>query len=279
MLQEKLTRKEIELAIEGKKGFLVTEMAKLWEVFEPIQEELALQVHKVSGEIVGLFQQKKQLETDQKTQEEEQKFSEIEKNVLASLSKAEQKRIATMRSQLQNNCWEKYEISYKQAIIKLHNNEAIIGADAVQFIYAHKELYTQELQLPKDEDIFDHTYEDFDGKKITRREIKQKVLDKNSKQYHYIQEAGETLKQEGKYIATEENTFSAILNWFEWNIDQKIRSMQFLTWFVGRWIISLGKDKNNCRRFLGSRRYKLSSYIYDYNTPDYKGSLFVAKDC
>jgi len=29
MLQEKLTRKEIELAIEGKKGFLVTEMAKL----------------------------------------------------------------------------------------------------------------------------------------------------------------------------------------------------------------------------------------------------------
>jgi len=62
-----------------------------------------LQVHKVSGEIVGLFQQKKQLETDQKTQEEEQKFSEIEKNVLASLSKAEQKRIATMRSRLQEN--------------------------------------------------------------------------------------------------------------------------------------------------------------------------------
>jgi len=60
-------------------------------------------VHKVSGEIVGLFQQKKQLETDQKTQEEEQKFSEIEKNVLASLSKAEQKRIATMRSRLQEN--------------------------------------------------------------------------------------------------------------------------------------------------------------------------------
>jgi hypothetical protein len=98
--------------------------------------------------------------------------------------------------------------------MKLHNKEVVIGSDSVQFIYAHKELYKQELQLNKTEDgdIFDYKYEDFDGKDIARREIKQKVLDKDSKYYHYIQEAQEKLKQEGKYIATEENTFAPILN-------------------------------------------------------------------
>jgi hypothetical protein len=87
------------------------------------------------------------------------------------------------------------------------------------------------------------------------------------------------LKQEGKYIATEENTFAPILNWFDGELDQKIKAVQFLTEFVGRWIISLEKDENDCRRFLRFTRSKGNTSVYDNNTPRNKGSLFVVKDC
>lgn len=228
----------------------------------------------------SLLTEKTQLEADQKAQEEEQKFLEIEKELLASLPEAEQTRIATMRSWLQEQYWEKYETSYKQAIMKLHNKEAVIGSDAVQFLYARKELYKQELQLDKSsEDIFDYKYIDFDGKKITRREVKQRVLDKDHPSNPMVMEAFKKAESEGKYLATKANTFDSILSWFEWNNDQKIKAIQFLTGFVGRWIISLEKDENNCRRFLKSDRYENGTNVCGNDGPDDEGALLLAKDC
>jgi len=260
-----------------------------WKPVEEIRAQLADNLTKLNdvlpkekkliNDIEATLTEKTKLETDQKTHEENEKFLQIEKEVLASLPEAEQKRITTMRQWLQNNYWERYETSYKQAIMKLYKKEVVIRQDSVQFLYAHKELYKQELQLSKDGDIFDYPYEDFDGKNIARREIKQKVLDKDNSQHHYIQKTQEQLQQEGKYIATEENTFNNILNWFEWDMDQKIKAMQFLTGFIGRWIISLEKDKNDCRRFLESTRYESYTDVCDYNDPNNYGSLFVAKDC
>jgi len=130
-----------------------------------------------------------------------------------------------------------------------------------------------------DSDIFDYNYTDFDDKNIQRVSVRQQLFDKDNRHYRYIQEVQEKLKQEGKYIATEENTFWAILDWFEWSEEQKIKAMQFLTGFVGHWIISLEKDTKGCRRLLQSLRYKHNTNTYDSNNTYAYGSLFVAKDC
>ena len=58
---------------------------------------------KLINDIEATLTEKTKLETDQKTHEENEKFLQIEKEVLASLPEAEQKRITTMRQWLQNN--------------------------------------------------------------------------------------------------------------------------------------------------------------------------------
>jgi len=279
MSEKKLTLKEIERAIQEKKDFLVTEMTKLWEVFEPISEELALQAHEASGEILELFQQKKSLEADQKIQEENQKFLAIEKDVLTSLPQAEQIRMAAMRTRLHDNYQDRYETSYRQAIMKLHNQEVVIKPDSVQFLYVHQELDRQELQLPDGKDIMDYTYEWFAGEQITRREIRQKVLDKDHPSNHIAVAAFEKAKSEVKQLATEENTFTPILDGFSGDVDQKIKAMQFLTWFMWRWIISLEKDENGSRRFLGCGRGKDNTGVRGGRHPVGRGALLLSKDC
>lgn len=258
--------------VEEVRNQLAENLTKLSEVL-PEKEELINNIKKA-------IEEKTKIEKDQKLQEGDQKFLEIEKEVLAYLPEAESKRIITMRQWLLDNNGDYFETSYKQVIMKIHLWEVSIKNNSVAFRYAGKELQRQELQLPKEsENIFDCTYTGFDGKQITRREIRQRVLDKDNKEYQCIQKAQEELKQQNKYIATQENTFSAILDGFEWTSEQKIKSMQFLTGFVGWWIISLEKDRNICRRFLVSELSKYSTYIYDSYYPDYRGSLFVAKDC
>jgi hypothetical protein len=62
-----------------------------------ISESRALLVNEISSEIIGLFKQKEQLGKDQTIQKEEQKFSEIEKEVLDSLSPEKRERISKKR--------------------------------------------------------------------------------------------------------------------------------------------------------------------------------------
>jgi hypothetical protein len=54
-------------------------------------------------EILELFQQKKNLKADQRLKEEKQKFLEIEKRVLASLSPAKREKIKIVRKFLLKN--------------------------------------------------------------------------------------------------------------------------------------------------------------------------------
>ena len=100
--------------------------------------------------------------------------------------------------------------------MKLHKGEVFITKDTVQFHYANKELFKQELQLPITEDgmIFDGEYY-IAGEDITRREIQSDVWNEDNKHHHYIEEAKVALAKEGKDIATEENAFAAILELFE----------------------------------------------------------------
>jgi hypothetical protein len=60
------------------------------------------------------------------------------------------------------------------------------------------------------------------------------MMEKDSKEYQYMQDIQKQLEQEGKYIATEENIFKPILDGFKGTIDQKLKAMQFLTGFIGR---------------------------------------------
>ena len=193
-----------------------------------------------------------------------------------------------MRKVLRQESGDYFETSYKQVIMKIHIWEVSITKDSVVFHYAGKELEKKELQLNTMEynDIFVCNYTDFDGKDIQRKVVRQKVFDKENvnynymqKVYNYMQKVQEKLKQEGKYIATAENSIWAILDGFKWLEAQKIIAMQFLTGFIGHWILSLEKDEDGCRSFLVSKGHKNNTKIYDNNNSWDYGSLFVAKDC
>lgn len=255
-------------------------MKELGEAFTPIKLKLAEQVHKISGEIVELFQQKKQIAIQEKNEKELEAFAEIEKEVLAKLDPKESRRITIMITWLREKYGDIYDISYRQAIMKLHTGEVYIKNESVVFVYAHKELFKQELQIEKtaDGDILDDTHKKFNGKPMIRREVRERVLNNDNEHHHLILQAENRLKKEWKYIATEENTFIPILNGFTGDLEQKIKGMQFLTGFVGKAIISLKIDSEKCRRFLLSDRY-LGTNIYSSNIPGYHGSLLIAKDC
>jgi len=282
MPQEKLTCEEIDGAIEDKKKLLVNEMKKAWEVLGWILErEFIEQTNKISWDILNLFKQKKQLEIDQNAQEEDQEFLKIEQEVLAWLPEDERTRITTMRKVLRDGDGDYFETSYKQVIMKIHLWEVSITKDSVVFHYAGKELEKKELQLNtmRDRDIFVYNYTDFDGKDRLRKVVRQKVFNRDNINYNYIQKVQKKLEQEGKYIATVENGIWAILDGFKWLEAQKIKAMQFLTGFIGHWILSLEKDNKDCRTMLISLNHKDSTNIYDDDDPRAYGSLFVAKDC
>jgi len=177
-----------------------------------------LEVNKISGEILDLFEKKKQIKIDKKTEEENQKFSVIEKRVLDSLSPAKIKRVIAMREDplALYDDGGRFEISYKQFILMTDKKEVVETDDAVVFVNAHRKLYRKELQLPKTEDgmIFDSEYY-ITEEDITRREIQSDVWNEDNKHHHYIEEAKVALAKEGKDIATEENAFAAILELFE----------------------------------------------------------------
>lgn len=260
--------------IEEVRNQLTENLMKLSEVL-PQKENLINNIKKA-------LEEKDKIENDQKLQEAPQKFLEVEKRVLASLSPAKRKKVETMRQYWLDNDGDYFETSYRQFILMTDRKEVIEMGESVQFLYAHKELYRQELQLPKkwDESIFDCEYTWYTGDPIIRREIRQHVLDKDDDDYHYIQEAQEELAKDGKYIATEENTFNAIFSWFEWTTEQKIKTMQYFTEFVGWGIIS-EEDKNGCCRLLksGLSKCKCYTFISGSDDPDSKGSLFIAKNC
>jgi hypothetical protein len=103
-----------------------------------------------------------------------------------------------------------------------NNKEVIETPTSVQFLFAHKELFRQELQLPMSKYnayIVEHMYGDFGEKRIKRIQIMPYILGKNysssdrniQEALDYIQKAQERLAEEGKYIATGENAFNAIL--------------------------------------------------------------------
>ena len=177
-------------------------------------KNMAQQKFDTAKEVLDLLQENEQCEIDLKAkEEEEQQFLEAEERVLDSLSPAKRKKVETMRQFSLDNDGDYFETSYRQFILMTDRKEVVETENSVKFMYAHKELDRQELQLPKTKDgnIFDYTYDGFDGKPVTRREIRQSVLDKDNENYHYIEEEQERLAKDGKYIATEENTFNPIL--------------------------------------------------------------------
>jgi len=281
MAKEKLTRKEIESAIEEKKNFLVSEMTKLWKESTPITEEIAVQVYNASEKILELFKQKEGIEI----KEAEEKFAEIEKVVLEKyLSAKERIRITALRDSLKRQAGNRYETSYQQAIMKLYNKEVIIKKDSVQFLYANKELDKQELQyFPKTIHIKDgienHSYKGVYGESVYKRVIEQRLLDPKHPNHHIFQKAKKNIEQEGKYLATYDNTFTPILNGFTGTPAQKIRGMQLLTWFFGWILLSETKESNDRPRTMVCERRHLMAYISNENQPGYYGCFLIAKDC
>ncbi len=222
--------------------------------------------------------EKERLEKE-KISEKEKPFEQIEQEVLENLPSAERKRVVSMQNWLSENGWNYFDKSYEQFIQAVHKKEIIIWENSVKFIKAHKELYKQELQLPKWEDIIEEEYTDFDGTKVKRREIRQKVLDEDHKSNKIVMKALENEEKNGKEMATYDNTFKAILGSFEWEEDQQIKAMQFATWFIWRGIISKEKDNNNSRVFLDSERDKYDTEIRYSGGPDYDGSLVLVQSC
>lgn len=185
----------------------------LREQFLQMKKALAKEKNNKANALLLLLQETEELEATQKAEKENQKFMEVEKRVLNSLSPAKRKKVKTMRKYALDHDGDYFETSYRQFILMTDSKEVVETESSVQFLYAHKELEIQELQLPKtyNNTIFDYSYTGFVGEPITRREIRQHVLDKEDDDYHCIQEVQERLAKEGKYIATEENTFNAIL--------------------------------------------------------------------
>ncbi len=175
---------------------------------------------------------------------------------------------------------QNYEISYKQFILKTASKEVIDRGDSVFFSSLNKELFKQELQLLKtvDGEISDcSNYIGYDGEIITRREVKQGVLDQDNEHHHLILEAQEELKKDGKYIVDPKSTsYHKFLNTFAWTEEERIRALEYFTEFMWRGIISLEKDKSWCHRFLIS--VKDNAYTYPNNNMFAGGSLFVARD-
>lgn len=277
MEQEKLTLQEIENDI-NKKKFILTMLINTPEVGEikPNIKELITQVHTISGEILELFKQKEQLETDHKEYEESFNFPQIEQEVLASLPEGERERMTVMNSVLQKEHWIYYQTSYEQAIMKLYHKEVAIWKDSVKFLYAHKELDREEIEMTYGSN---YVYKWFSDQKISRREIQQQYLDDTHPSHDYILRKIKNIETSGKYIATEENTFTPILNWFTGTLDKRIKALQFLTGFIGYCIISLEKDPLNGHKFLDFRRKISGMWICKNNHPEQQGSLLVAKDC
>ncbi len=244
----------------------------------------AQQKFDTAKEVLDILEEKEQREYDKKAEEENQKFLEIEKRVLSTLSDAKQKRVIAMREEplkLYDN-GDRFETSYKQFILMTDRKEVVETDDAVVFVNAHKKLYRKELQLPKTEDgmIFDGEYYITSGEDIIRREIQSDILNKDNKHHHYIDEAKALLMKEGKDIATEENAFAAILELFEWTEEQKIRAMQFFTDFYWWGIIFSENGKYSFLRFRGFREHRSSPMTSATRIDNYKnGPLFIVENC
>ncbi len=230
-------------------------------------------------ELEMLLKKKDKLEASQKAQEAKQGFLEIEKRVLDSLSPAKRKRVKKTRQELKKDEGNFFEISYRQFILKTANKEIIETEDTVQFPYAHKELYKQELQLPRAVLIRGTENE---GKYIPKSSLIQDLLDKKNRRHHYIKEAIAQLEKEWKYIGTKENTFDIIMAGLEWTEKQKLQTIKYFTEFDGSGIVSLEKDEDDCRTFLcfgRTWRIKENMGFKKYKNPRNEGVLFVAKDC
>lgn len=126
-------------------------------------EKLTQETVDTGTALLSVFQSVRKQEADQKAREEEQKFLEVEKRVLDSLSTAKREKVETMRKKLLDNNGDYFEISYRQFILMTDKKEVVETENSVQFLYAHKELDRQELQLPKTKNgaIFDVTYTGF----------------------------------------------------------------------------------------------------------------------
>lgn len=205
-------------------------------------------------------------------------FAQIEEQVLASLPEGERQRITATHTRLEERYGDKCEIPYRQAIMKIYNKEVIIWEDTVKFLSVNIELYKDTLEIPNGKDIKNMHYEDFDRSVGVNRWVKQGVLYEDHESYRMVQDAMRKVELEGKFVATQENTFLPILNSFEWSEYQKIQTFQFLTWFIWLIIMSWSKDRDYTH-FLDCPRNISDKRILSYVNTDRTGSLLLAKKC